>query len=310
MRFEHKRAALGKIEVTYGTDPTPTGAANYLEVYDLSMPGTEYGKSPRMPVRPFGGSIATVLASTPFKRGFGFKLAGAGAAGTAPAWGPILRACGMSETISAGVDVTYAPVSTGFEAMTFWDNLDGVNYKGNGCRGNAQIEFAHNDLPGVKADLTGIYAAPADAALPTVTTTAWKDPVPFNKTNSTPFTFHGVAAVCSKLSLDMGRKISWKDYPGADSTVTLTPSDVTGSITLQAELQAVKNWESVAEARTLAALTLTNGLTGGNKIKLDASNVQILDVKYEASDGIVMVTLPLLFVQVDASTPAFTLKAL
>ena len=40
---------------------------------------------------------------------FEVEMAGSGTAGTAPAFGPLLKACGNSETIVTDTSVTYAP---------------------------------------------------------------------------------------------------------------------------------------------------------------------------------------------------------
>ena len=58
-----------------------------------------------------------------------------GSAGTAPKYGAILKACGLSETVSGGDTVTYAPVTTPSDSVTLFVNYDGIRHMITGCRG-------------------------------------------------------------------------------------------------------------------------------------------------------------------------------
>lgn len=306
MKLKMKRAILGKIEASYNTDPTPTGAANALEVYDPSSPALELTKAERAPVRPFLGKDSTVVGATPYKLDLGVALAGSGAAGTAPAYDCLLRACGLDGTNTPATSEVYAPVSTGFESVTLYDNLDGVLHKGTGCRGNLQLEFNHGEIPMAKFSFTGNHVAPTDTALPALTLTPWIDGLIMNKVN-TDVTLHGEAPVVSKLSIDLGNSVSWKDFPNQAEEVRISDRAVTGSITLEADTLAVANWFAIAKAGTVAALQIVHGTAAGNIIQIDAANVQLLDPKYEDADGILMVSMNLLFLPSASGNDEFTL---
>lgn len=308
-RYTRNTVLLAKIESVYGTDPTPTGAANAIYCYDPSLTPMELVKAERAPARPYFGPDATVVGGTPVKLEFSVDLAGGGAAGTVPAFGALLRACGLAETVAAGVDVTYAPVSTGFESVTLYANMDGVNHKITGARGTVSFDFSNGSIPKAKFSFTGLYNAPTDTALPSLTLTSWQKPLPMNKVNTTPLTFHGLSPVVSKFSLDIGNAVGWKDWVNNAEEVRLTDRKVSGSITVQADTVATKDWQATARAATLAALSLTHGTAAGNKVKFDASNVQLLDPKYEDDDGILMVSMGLVFVP-SAGNDEFTLKVL
>lgn len=309
-RLKMKRAVLAKIETVYGTDPTPTGAANAIYCYDPSITPMELVKKERAPARPFLGPDTTIMGGTPVKVEFSVDMAGGGAAGTVVPFGALLRACGLSETISAGVDVTRQPVSTGFESVTLYFNLDGVQHKVTGARGNPTFEFAHGGVPTIKFSFTGIYNAPTDTALPALTLTAWQKPLVMNRVNTTPVTFHGISPVVSKLSLDLGNAVGWKDWVNNTEEVRITDRKVAGSITVQADTIAAKDWFATARAGTTGALSITHGTVAGNKVKIDAATVQVLDPKYEDDDGIVMVSMGLVFVPTAAGNDEFVWKEL
>jgi hypothetical protein len=104
MRSVRKLLILAKIEATYGTDVLPAGADAIL-VTNASLKPLEAEVIDRDFVRSYLGASGKIMAGDYAKLEFSVELAGAGAAGTAPKWGRLARACAMSETITAGVDV-------------------------------------------------------------------------------------------------------------------------------------------------------------------------------------------------------------
>lgn len=311
MRIALKRAILAKIESTYGTDPTPTGAADAMYVYDPKITPMELVVSERNPARPFFGPDVSAVGGTPVKVEFSFPLAGGGAAGTAPGYSVIKRACAMSATVNSGVDVTYAPVSSAFESVTLYANLDGVNHKVTGLRGSITEEFNHGEIPLAKFSGVGLYNAPTDTALPTLTFGAtWPKPLIVNKVNTTPVTLHGTAVIMSKLSIQVANDVSWKDYVNGTEEVRITGRKVTGSITIQADSIATKDWFGIAKAGTTGAFTLTHGTTAGNKVKRDSATVMLLNPSYEEEDGVMMVKMDLGFFPTSAGNDEIVEKAL
>ena len=93
---------LAKIELSYGVDATPTGAANAILLKgNPTLTPMELTSVERDVLRPFFGN-AEILPSSIFgKLDFEVEAAGSGTAGVAPAWSPLMRGCGLSETIFA-----------------------------------------------------------------------------------------------------------------------------------------------------------------------------------------------------------------
>jgi len=116
--FHAKRAIVyAAVEVTPGTaiaDATLFAAANVLvQAHDVSME-TKPELAARKPMGPSQQSIADVAGQVPAGLKFAHRTFGSGTAGTAPAYGLLLKACWMSETVVASTSVTYSssPVST------------------------------------------------------------------------------------------------------------------------------------------------------------------------------------------------------
>jgi hypothetical protein len=100
-KLTRKRAILAKIESTYGTDSVPTGAANAILVRNIEVTPIAAEVVGRDVIRPYMGESEQLIANRRVELSFEVEVAGSGTAGTAPAYGPLLRACGLTETVLA-----------------------------------------------------------------------------------------------------------------------------------------------------------------------------------------------------------------
>jgi len=311
MLFFQKKAILAKIETTYGTDSVPTGAANAILARNMTITPLTAELHKREVVLPVFGDLGAIPAGAQVAIEFECEMAGSGTAGTAPAWGPLMRACARSETLTATVDALYAPVSGTFEAVSIYFHLDGLLHRLTGVRGNVALSLNHDAIPVFKFALIGIYNAPTDTALPTLTLTAWQKPLPVNKVNTPTFTLHGFAAVLSSLEIDDGTLVNFKDYVNTAEQVRVGGRPgVSGTAKVEATLLATKDWFALARAGTTGAMNLIHGTAAGNKIQLQANQVQIGNPTYEDADGVAMLSLPLMFNITAAGNNDLTIRAL
>lgn len=297
-RLDARQALLLKIESTYSTDPVPAGATDSAYIYNLKVTPMANQEAKRNPVRPFLGSDVTLIGGTECKIEFDLPIAGSGTAGTAlpAAYAAALQAGGRSQTINAGVDVIYPLVSSAFSSMTAYFYDDGVLHKITGIRGNLQRTFAHEQAPMYKFGGAGLYNAPTDTALPTLTFPAtWQKPLMQNKVNTT-FALHGISAVLESLTIDDGVAYAWKDYVNTSDDVRITDRPlVKGKVSVQASSIAAKDWFTAAKTGTTGALALVHGTTAGNKWKLDAATVLPKNPTRAIKDGIVFYDMELEF---------------
>ena len=291
-----KTAILAKIETVYGTDPVPTGGANAIliagepnvspmdmKVVDRDILRTFFGNSEKLPTGIFS------------KVDFPCEVAGSGAAGTAPAWGPLLRACAFSETISAGVSVAYAPVTDSLESATIYFNRNGVLHKLTGARGTVKFGFTVDAIPKFDFSFTGLFNTATDTAAPSLTLTAWKTPKVCNHTNTPTFTIHGVAAKLQMLDIDMAHEISAFALLNDTEHVEIVDRKSAGKIVMEATLVATKDWWTTIKDATTGALQVVHGLTAGNIVQVDAPKVQIFNPTYSNFQGIAMLNGDLVF---------------
>ena len=291
-RFFRNRAILAKIETVYGTDATPTGAANAMQMTNVVFDPSVGQEESRDLVLPYMGHQGVMLTGTHATLSGEVEIAGSGIAGTAPAYGPLLRACGMAEVIDAGVDVQYSPVSALHEAVSIYFNADGVRHVLLGARGTFTLQLTPQRIPRFAFTFTGLLGTISDAALPTVDVSDFIKPVTVNKANTT-FALHGLPGACEGVTIDLANQIEPRFLIGQES-IQQVDRQMSGSAVMDAVLLATKNWFAISEAGTLGTLVAQHGTTAGNIIGLDAGAVQIGRPKYGETQKIINNTLPLM----------------
>ena len=292
-RYTRKMAVLAKIETTSGTDSNPTGTANAMQFVNVSYAPIEGDEVSRDLMLPYLGNSGILLAGTYGKFEGEIEIAGAGTAGTAPAYGPLLRACGLAEVTTAGTSVVYSPVSAAFESISLYFNHDGVNHVLLNTRGNVVATFEPKKIPKFKFSFVGLLGTWTDAALPTVTLTGFKTPLLVSKTNTPTFTLHGNAAPGESLTLDLGQKVEPRFLIGSES-IEISDRSASGTAVIEARPLATVNWFDRAKTRTRGTLQLIHGTTAGSIVQIDAPAVEIGKPTQGVSQGIITYSLPLI----------------
>ena len=243
-------------------------------------------------VRPFLGAFQQLLANTNVEVSFSVELAGSGTAGAAPRYGDALKACGFSETIASNTSVTYAPVSSSFSSVAIHYNTDGVRHIVTGCRGSFTINASVGEIPTIDFTFTGIYNAPSDAALPTVTYGNQATPLIFKNGNTTGFQLLSHSAALSSISMDIGNELVYRELVGGTKETLLVNRNISGSVTIEAMALGTKDYFAAAVAETTGNLTFLHGTTAGNKVQVTSTKADIGDVAYAEEDGIQMLEIP------------------
>ena len=287
-----KRLILIETEATYGTDPVPDGADAVL-VRDLNITPLQSDVVSRDLVRPYLGASEQLLANTRVECTFSVELAGSGTVATAPAYGKALKACGLSETVAAGVSVTYAPVSASFSSVTIYYNIDGVLHKVTGARGTFTLNGSVGEIPTIDFTFTGIYNTPTDTAAPTPTNANQATPVIFKNGNTDGFELLSYAGCLQSVSFDIGNTLVYRELINCTKQTLITDRRSTGSVTLEAVTMATKNYFTAALTdSSLGNLLFQHGQTPGNIVDFASTKIDIGDVSYGDQDGIAMLTIP------------------
>lgn len=265
---------LAKQEVTLGVDPVPTPAANAILVRGMTPQLLSAEFVERNLLRGYKGNSGQLAVGVHRVFEFEVELAGAGAAGTAPKWAPLLMACGFSETITASISAAYQPVSSGEPTVTMYGYLDGVLFKLTGAKGTVSFELNAKAIPVMKFKFIGEYSTPTDVTMPMGTVfTGFQPPLTVGKLNTPTFSIHGYAGGCSALSFDVANALAWREL--INTAGAASPSrKPTGNATMELPSVAVANFAELTRLGTQAALQLVHGVTAGNIIQVDMPKVQ------------------------------------
>ena len=287
-----KMLLLAKVETTPGTDPTPTPAVNAILCRAITPELIAGDQVSRDLIRPYKGNAGKLMAGEHRRIQFEVELAGSGTAGTAPAWGPLLLACGFAETVTVGTDVTYDPVSGGEPTLTLYGFLDGIKFVMSGCKGNVSFQLNAKGIPVMQYEFIGTYSAATDVTMPTgVNYSAFQQPLTVGKVNTPTLSFHSVTACVSAYSIAWGNTLAWRELINCAGAHSADRAP-TGSITMELPSIASKNWAEVVRTGATGAANVVHGTTAGNIVELQASNILCNPFSLQDDQGIAMLNMP------------------
>lgn len=301
IRFERK-AVLAKIETVYGTDASPAGNANAVLLKNVEVNPLQGERLPRELLRTGYGNLAGLLVGRHVSLTARVDLAGSGAAGTAPAFGPLLRACGLAETIVAATSVTYTPINAGFESNSIYINHEGTRHILTGARGNARLIFARNRRPEIAFSLMGLWVSDSAVAMPALTLTSWKDPQPSTKANTPTYTIDSQAVVASGLEIDLGMDVAYLERINRQE---IQVRERKPKLTTMIEELAIgtKNFMAMAGAAPVA-LSYVHGIGAGNICTLGIGAMQVQDAQRQEEETDTMLNIS---ADIIAGSPDFSI---
>ena len=293
-RYTRNTVILAKIETTPGVDASPTGASNAVLISNMTINPLNAQNVPRDVIRGYFGGSEQLVGNAYLEVTFDVEVAGAGAAGDVPAWGPLLRACAFDETIDVGVSVGYTPVSTGIKSLTIYYYDDGALHKLLMSRGDVSIKLGSGERPlfsfrfmGLDGGLTAAANATPDTS-GFVTPLAVTDPntgnLLFGCTYATAALSGGTSYASRGLQLALGNQLAHIPLLGGES-IEVTNRDVSGSCELDLTPAQEVTFMSNVKANTTTSVGLLHGTTGGNKVIVHAPTVQLINPKKTDFNG-------------------------
>lgn len=264
----NSKVLLLKLEETYGVDANPTGAADAILAKNIRLNPMKGEKVQRELDKAHLGADPSILTGLHSVISFDVELAPSGTAGTAPAWGSLMRCCGMAETIVATTSVTYNPVTDGHESATVYLWIGTTLYSLTGTRGAVKFDTNAQGIPYLKFELTGLFNMPQEQVQPSAVTTSWKKPKVASAVNTPTYTIAGQALVANNLMLDVGNKIEKRFLFNLDEIIIADRSE-----TVDAKVDAVPlttfNPFLLARDGGTVAIQMVHGTTAGNIATLD-----------------------------------------
>jgi hypothetical protein len=299
-RYTRNTTILAKIETpTYGVDAVPTNLANAILVSNASVT-TTFNPVNRDLLRGYMGGSEQLAGTEQVELTFDVEFAGSGTAGTAPAYGPLLRACGWAETATGGVRVEYNPVTPVADSVTIYYFVDGVRKIARGCRGTFTINMTVSERPMLSFTMTGISGTETANTPGTLTLTGWRAPLVVSDPNTadltlgatytaaTPTLTGGTGYKSRGISIDAGNAVGFVAMLGGES-VEIANRETTATISLDLTAANEVTFMSTVRANTLQSIGLMHGTASGGRVMFFAPAAQLANPKYSDQNGIVMV---------------------
>lgn len=293
-RYIRNTAIQAKIESVYKTDPTPTGAANAILVSNVTINALNAQNVSRDLVRPWLGGSEQLVGTAYKEISFDVEIAGSGTAGVAPAFAPLLRACGLAEAVTEDTRVDYTPISTAFESVTIYVYDDGVLHKYLGARGTFEIAKGLAGRPVFRFRFLGIdggdsAANPSgtdfsDFVKPLVITDTNTGDVTLGCTYSSGSLSGGTAYPSRGLDVSLGNEVVHTPLLGAEE-IDITQRDVTGAVQLDLTASQEVSLMSTVKANTTQGLGLQHGTAEGNIVITFLANAQLINPSKQDING-------------------------
>jgi hypothetical protein len=297
MALTRKKFLIAKIESSYGVDPSPVGGSDAVQVTNLELTPIESDNVQAATFQGFIGNSTrgTLVANKRVSVTFDVELAGSGTAGTAPAFGPLLKSCGLSETTVVATSVTYAPVSSSFDSATIYCFYDGTQHKITGARGSVTFNMTAGQFAVASFNFIGIYNAPDNTALSGSFTVANQAAaIEVNDTNVTTATFHGVTSVrLESIDLALNNELLYKET-ASSKEVLITNRASGGTAVIEAPAVGTTDYFAKAVAVTTGNSSFVLGATAGNIVTVNAAQTDITGVSYGDTNGVISLSMPYL----------------
>lgn len=299
MALTRKGLIVAAKEVTYGTDATP-GGADAIKVANINITPLQSDVVARQIIRPFLGNPEQLLANQRVELTFDVELTGSGAAGTAPAYGILLEACGFDVATVAATSVTYTPLSASFPSATIYYFNDGIRHKLTGARGSFSLSAEVGQIPTLSFTFMGIYNAPGDVTPPSTTYNDQADPVIFKAGNTSGFQLFSYAGCLQSVNMDLANEMVYRELIGCTKEVLITNRAPSGTVVIEAPDISDHDYFGDATGANTGNLVFQHGQTAGNIITFTSAQTDLGSPTYSDQDGVQMLNLPFIATPTDA----------
>lgn len=296
-RFVRKSAILAKIESAYGTDASPAGATDAMLISNLQVNPLNAQNVDRDNIRTYFGASEQLVGTANIEVSFDVEMQSSGAAGTAPAFGPLLRACGLAETITASTRVEYNPITDSMESATIYYYSDGALHKLLGARGSFDIKMGVGERPVFNFKFIGKDGGISAAANPSLTLTGFKTPAIITDSNTNDLLLGctyatgslsgGTSYVSRGLELQSGNDVQFIPLLGSEQ-VGIVNRAMAGKIALELTAAQEVTFMGYVKANTTQSIGLQHGSTAGYISILYAPTAQLINPSKEDQNGLLL----------------------
>ncbi|MBI3025728.1 MAG: hypothetical protein HYY66_08685 [Candidatus Tectomicrobia bacterium] len=224
---------------------------------------------------------------------FTTELRGSGAAGTAPDYGLLFQACGMTEAIVGGASVTYAPTSdkANYKRACITVYIDGLRVMFLGCMGTYTINITLDGVPTIDWEF---QAADFDVADDTLIAGAYDSAIP-EPCLATGFAFSGFNFNAASIQIALNNTVALRkstNLSGGHVNALVTGRAPAGSFDPEGVLKATEDIFADWEGQAQVALAVTLGAAAGNICTISAPKCQYSNVGLGDREGMLAYDAP------------------
>lgn len=297
MALTRKKFLLAKIEATEGTDSSPVGGSNAIQISSLEITPIEADNVQAGAFQGFIGNSTrgTIVANKRVSVSFDVELAGSGSAGTAPAYDPLLKACGLSVTTVANTSNTYAPVSSSFDSATLYCFYDGTRHVITGARGTVSFNYTAGQFAVMSFQFTGVYNDPDSTALSgTFTVANQAAALEVNDTNMTTSTFFGETSQrIESFDFALNNNLIYKETASSKQALIVDRAPG-GTAVIEAPARSTTDYFEDTRGTATASTSLVLGATAGNIVTLTLAQTDVTGISYGDTNGVISLSMPYL----------------
>lgn len=298
-----KKAIFVGLESTYGVDTNPSATpTKAVLTKNLSITPIEGNELKRALDTGTLGADSSVLAGVHSMVEFDIDMASSGAAGTAPAYAPLLMGCGFAQTdLSADPDprFEYDLVDENFDALGFYTFIDGTLHKLLGARGDMSVKASMQNYGDFHFKFTGMFVPISESSAPARDYIAFKTPLP-NSAINTELTVHAKTVSATDVNLALNNNVVFHETTTGQE-ILITDRQPNGSFVMEAPNVGGGDFDvwSRAADKTTGPYLYQQGQSSGNIVIISGPALEVGKPTYSDQNKIAMVNVP--FVPLDSS---------
>lgn len=289
-----KKLILLKEEVTEGTDPTPTAAANAFQVLNYQPTFMDADQKVRNIEKAYFGANPVGLASLKRGASFDIEMAGGGTAGTIAQWQKLLEFAGFAPAVVvASTSATSTPNSV-VKSATHWGYIDNLLMKAIGGRMSVGFTIEDDEFP--LFNMTYLGRAPttlAEEATPSAPTLLGVATPVIASSENTTFLLDAFALPLRRFSLNANVDLQYRSLIGPVDKVLYRNRNWNGQIVAEVPDLTAKDYFTKIRPGTTMALSCVHGNVAGNIVTTTCPKIQITgNVELSEEQGVLMMSIP------------------
>ena len=191
--------------------------------------------------------------------------------------------------------------------LTMVGFMDGQRHLATGCRGSAQLMGKVGEFFRVMFNMTGIYAAPTDAALPSATFGNHVDPLHVSNVNTTNLLVNGWNGAClSEFDFNLNNSTTYRELVGCTKQVRINDRQANGKIVIESPSLSAYNAFTAATTSAIGTVSFSHADSAGGSCTVTA-RCNFGAPTYTDMDNITMIDVPVGLVPSTAGNDELTL---